>query len=336
MVKLISPKCGSVVRTQTDVQREFIKRIAEDGTDAAIEWLLPLKAGKEQSYPMSLVLSWEGDGSRSYEVVLSERDDIADGFTYMTEEEKLVVTNHKVGQKYFVFVNGERVGDFKTADEKFRFIKIDGVLNVRDVGGIAIKQGLLYRGADITDAYAITEEGKATFCRELGIRTEINLRKECGPIRESPLDECGVQSVWLPYRPYKEIFELEHRLGICNVFEFLSYESNYPIFFHCFGGADRTGMIALFLRALLGESEDDILTDYELTSLSTYAGGRAEGIVAEGLRSRNYEYFSEFYSMLKGYSETGNINEAVHNFLLRCGLSEATLTKVKKIIGAEK
>ena len=74
MVKLISPKCGGVVRTQTDVQREFIKRIAEDGTDAAIEWLLPLKAGKEQSYPMSLVLSWEGDGSRSYEVVLSERE----------------------------------------------------------------------------------------------------------------------------------------------------------------------------------------------------------------------------------------------------------------------
>ena len=91
MVKLISPKCGSVVRTQTDVQREFIKRIAEDGTEAAIEWLLPLKAGKEQSYPMSLVLSWEGDGSRSYEVVLSERDDIADGFTYVTEEEKLAV-----------------------------------------------------------------------------------------------------------------------------------------------------------------------------------------------------------------------------------------------------
>jgi hypothetical protein len=49
---------------------------------------------------------------------------------------------------------------------------------VRDVGGINIKEGLVYRGCEINHEYRLTEEGKAIFKDQLGIRTEINLRKE--------------------------------------------------------------------------------------------------------------------------------------------------------------
>ena len=41
------------------------------------------------------------------------------------------------------------------------------------------------------------------------------------------------------------------------------------VYFHCHGGADRTGTLAFLLEALLGVSESDLSKDFELT---TYAG----------------------------------------------------------------
>ncbi len=39
-----------------------------------------------------------------------------------------------------------------------------------------------------------------------------------------------------------------------------------PVYFHCIGGADRTGTLAFLIEALLGVSELDMNIDYELTS----------------------------------------------------------------------
>ena len=38
------------------------------------------------------------------------------------------------------------------------------------------------------------------------------------------------------------------------------------VFFHCAGGADRTGSLAFLIEALLGVSESDLSKDYELTT----------------------------------------------------------------------
>ena len=38
------------------------------------------------------------------------------------------------------------------------------------------------------------------------------------------------------------------------------------IYFHCIGGADRTGTLAFLIEALLGVSENDLSKEYELTS----------------------------------------------------------------------
>ena len=65
--------------------------------------------------------------------------------------------------------------------------------------------------------------------------------------------------------------------------EFLSHEENYPIYFHCRGGADRTGSYAFVLGALLGMSLDDLILDYEITSLSIW-----------GTRLRKHKLFVPF------------------------------------------
>lgn len=58
-----------------------------------------------------------------------------------------------------------------------------------------------------------------------------------------------------------KIFEEEYKENICEIMNFFAEESNYPIYFHCMGGADRTRMIALYLQALVGEAEEDIYLD---------------------------------------------------------------------------
>lgn len=47
-----------------------------------------------------------------------------------------------------------------------------------------------------------------------------------------------------------------------------SVEKDEPVYFHCIGGADRTGTLAFLTGALLGVSELDLNIDYELTSFN--------------------------------------------------------------------
>ena len=334
MPMLICPKNGEIIDTHTELQNEFIKRIEKDGTEAALEWFLPIKNFMECSAPRPLRFAWSVDGSKSYLFELSETEDFKDPIIRKTDKNSLSITNLKTGQKYFWRVNGSDIYSFETMNNKFRFIEIGGVHNVRDVGGINVKQGLLYRGADLQNGYDISEDGKDTFVNELKIKTELNLRRDTPfPYPHSPAGE-NVRYVRLIYRPYKEIFEDEHRRGIVEIMNFLSDESVYPVFLHCLGGADRTGMIALYIRALLGECDEDIFIDYELTSLSNYAGGLEEGSTDTGSRSRNSKYVKEFFEMYAKY-EGNNLAERTESFLLECGVTRETIEKIRKIFAKQ-
>ena len=332
MIELILPENGSLIDTHTETQNTFIRMIKEKGIDEALEWLLPVKDDKECSRPTEIKFEWKCDDAQEYTFELSESDDFALAETIKTKEKFLYVTNLKIGQKYFWRVNGCEPSCFETLDNEYRFINIDGVLNVRDVGGIKIKQGLLYRGADVDHEYKISDEGIETFVNQLKIKTQMSLRKEHP--EEPPFSAFSdkVNYKRLPYRPYVEIFYDEYRNGVRNIMEYLTDESNYPIYFHCAGGADRTGMIAMYLRALMGESEEEILIDYELTSLSTYAMGLIEGVRARGFRNRNNDYFVDFLDRLGYDKKEKNLVEKIKAFLYECGVTEEVVEKIKSII----
>ena len=114
------------------------------------------------------------------------------------------------------------------------------------------------------------------------------------------------------------------------IFHLLALESTYPVYIHCMGGADRTGMIALYLRALLGESDEDIHLDYELTALSTYAAGAKEG--ADGFRSRYAPYYRAFLDRLQDYAPGKTLKEAVPAFLCHCGIPREQLDTIRKML----
>ena len=332
MVELQFPANGMTVDTYTNIQKTFMEKIRTQGTTSALDWLMEEKKGQERSHPLPICFQWEQDGSVDYIVELSETEDFASVYSCTVQEPRCQIDNLKVGMTYYWRVNGCSPFSFRTINNGYRFVHIDGLLNVRDIGGIKIKQGLLYRGADVERDYHITPDGKKTFTEQLQIRTQLDLRKEKPPREGASTVGESVRYVRLPYRPYKECFEDEHRAGICRIMEFLADESNYPIYFHCQGGADRTGMIALFLRALVGETDEQILVDYELTSLSTYAAGLTEGVRALGFRNRNGDYFVEFLSLLDEYGPGQSLAEKVPSFLLSCGVTQQTIDKVCMII----
>ena len=264
---------------------------------------------------------------------VSETSDFEKSAVYQTAEASISLTNLKIAQKYFVRINGEDTGYFETEDEKYRFIKIDGLLNVRDIGGINAKQGMVYRGSELFgERYNITDRGRDTFCRELGIKTELNVRNDLDIQRPHSLGGESVAYVLLACRPYAEIFREHNRERYRIIFDFLAKEENYPIYIHCSAGADRTGTLVLFLRALLGESEEDIFTEYELTSLSAFDTGHAEGVSDRGVRSRWADYFVKFLAEFEANYPKMTLREKVRAYLIDCKISEKTIDKVVSIL----
>ncbi|MBR5554158.1 MAG: tyrosine-protein phosphatase [Clostridia bacterium] len=330
-LNILYPTEGFVFDTHTDMQNEFIEKIRNHGIDDALNWLERVKNNKECSYPSELTFKWEGSSECGYTFEISKNPDFSDSYNMVCEVPSCTLYNFEVGERYYWRVNGGRKNSFYTKNNSVRFIKIDGALNVRDVGGNKIKQGLIFRGSDLSTNYKITETGKKVFLNILKIKTEIELRKEMGDETVSAVGDM-VRYKYLPYRPYKEIFEEEHRTGIKNIMEFLSNEDNYPVYIHCLGGADRTGMVALFLRALVGESDEMIHTDYELTSLSSYAGDITEGADKNGFRRRNSDYYTEFLDMLDVYAPSEPLSKKIRNFLFDCGVTNECIEKIIKII----
>ena len=161
-----------------------------------------------------------------------------------------------------------------------RNLYVDGITNVRDVGGWKtldggrVRQGLLFRGSKLAanknaKQILITEKGIATLRDELGVRSEIDLRLETqlGGLTSSPLGN----TVNFYSRPmeddYNTMFTTASNLqNVRAVFALLADESNYPIYFHCSIGADRTGLIAILFLDAFGADREVIIRDYMSTN----------------------------------------------------------------------
>jgi protein tyrosine/serine phosphatase len=111
-----------------------------------------------------------------------------------------------------------------------------------DIPRFAILNTGLYRGGQPT------EKG-FQFLKQTGIKTVINLRAEDNSEAEL-VEKLGMNYIQIPVdeaRPWSQV-----RPGaIAKYFELINNPANYPIFFHCLRGADRTGAFAAFYRMAL-------------------------------------------------------------------------------------
>lgn len=332
-IRLLSPAEGETVSLYTDTQRTFRgeeeRRASLDGT-LTFKWYALEDTGVERSVPAPVRFVYEdGEEGNHYIVLVSEWEDLRDPHAVFTTEKEALLYNLKAGVRYYWCVqkDGVRspVSSFVTALDLPRCVRIDGVSNVRDFGGYAveggrIRQGLLYRGSEFEIHTHPSPEG-ANELRALGIRTDLDLRGEAkGKVLYPTSALFGMKYVLLPTVPYGAVFAKEHKTNTRRFFMLLAKKSAYPIYFHCWGGADRTGTLAFLLGAFLGMRKEDLIYEYEFTSLSRW-----------GTRTRNHPPFMAFVEAFEAYEGATYPEKATAFLRDGLGIPEETLARIKEI-----
>ena len=300
LLELKKPTQNATVSLQTATQKTFIaqeeQRAKMDG-NLTFRWYALEKEGTDRTIPRPVEFAWE-DREESenrqgyYFLLVSETEDMVAPQVYITGDCHFPVYNLKVDTVYYWCVqkNGKRseISVFRTEYTLPRNLKIDNLSNFRDMGGYKvqngrIRQGLVYRGGEFEQHIHLSPEGVKELKR-LGIRTELDMRGEVKDTVDFTTAELfGIRRVYVPCIPYEGVFDSPKRKMCKDFYKVFASVKNYPIYFHCWGGADRTGTFAFILGAFLGMSIEDLIYEYEYTSLSVW-----------GTRSRNYEKFQAF------------------------------------------
>jgi len=336
-----------------------------DICDDIIRGYLEAKDAKNQYFWLStysgqkydhqvLSLDWYRDGSLSYTIYFSENADFSNSTTITTKYSNVEGTTLIPGKTYYWKVIGTLTADalgggrIKVKDVPVRWINIDGVGNVRDMGGWkttsgkTVKYGMLYRGRKLEN---VTEEGIATI-KQLGLKTELDIRYASQKFQtpgtgmnyefiESPGQYDGVM------KNEPEVFKASYK----RLFEVLSDESNYPFYAHCNAGADRTGTYAFIVNGLLGVSYEDLTRDFELTSFSSsgkrWRGKGTGGTFAEGddvmqEDSNNTVAWGRLYKTMMAYgAENGctTLQSSIEHWLLNyIGVPQSHIDSFKSIM----
>ena len=323
------------IKIHTSLQDDFL----EDNYQAVGRYA----SGQEElSRPNPVELSWKfkKQENANFIVKISENKDLSNPIIMETSSLSVSVYNLKIGTKYYWNVSADDYDNsYTSATDTFeiegygpRNLYVDGVTNVRDVGGwkiddtYRVKQGLFYRSGRFNTSESstvikeITSAGEKVLLEDLKIKSEMDLRRidnnEVGSITSSVLGD-SVTYFSCPMEWNGNILELNTEM-VRHIFsDILSKEENYPLIFHCNIGTDRTGMIAYLLNGLLGVSEDDLYYDYLFSNF-----GRIGGLRTAGSISNNY------VATIK-YTDGDTLPQKISNYLLSIGVTSEEINAIK-------
>lgn len=165
----------------------------------------------------------------------------------------------------------------------------DILINCRDLGGMPLKDGKVFRKGMIfrSGALSLINDDAYKKLFQDGIRTVIDLRSEPevrrygNPYKDLPGADFYEVSLFVGDPDAKEDPTMEflrtHHLGdfYCIILEELGdrivkilriiKDCDGPILFHCAHGKDRTGVIAALLYLLAGADQEDVVTNYKVS-----------------------------------------------------------------------
>lgn len=194
-------------------------------------------------------------------------------------------------------------------------------VNCRDLGGWAcdggtVRYGLLVRGGEPNPA------DRELMVDKIGIKTEVQLL----PVSEQATDykqksPWGID--WAGNDTNETFYGLEKPYLWKKVLDAImdSVLHSKPVYFHCGIGADRTGVVAMCLEAILGVSRADVDMDFELTNF--YMGWQS---LSGGIyRSRVYSTYKALMSAVNNVTLANGLTDSFRNrwvsFALSCGVS---------------
>ena len=292
----------------------------------------PLNTGKTVSFQYEVTGLPTGTQVKSAVLELSEHEDYRDPEIYNLnlDDTTLELDFLKTGTKYYYRVllelnNANTIGTTGTFETQAspRILSIDGITNVRDLGGWqvadgrTIKQGLIYRGTELDGAveadYCLTERGLQQMTEELGIRFDMDLRAK-GP---NHLDALGTDVTHKYYAVAMYYAILDNQEQLRELFSDLAEPENYPVYIHCTYGRDRTGSVCYLLEALLGVSDSDLEREYSLTAFTN-----------------SYINLPELNALIERISMfSGNTTqEKVEGYLLSIGVTPQQIASIREIL----
>ena len=343
----------------------------------AAEWEKSEKSDESKGIEIEFTPA-ESLKGKEYTVYYSSNPEFHNAKTIKTSDTKAYIKNLFVNEKYYVKVAADgkssQTINFTTGDYP-RWIDARPMFNVRDMGGYMtssgqrIRQGLIYRGGEITPAVgwkanswssytgdvggrytgsdgkmvdqhitSQTDESKEVFRNVMGMigGLEIDLRSSG---ERNGYTKCGfAENNDISYM-LKEINSYDSpmkdankRALIKDVFEAFAQADQHPVYFHCYGGADRTGVIGFMLGAVLGMSYTDLVIDFELTSYSSNPSRNYRS----HLRSGPYNYWPRMIDYLKNtlnWNDSKTIKESMEYFLVNdCKISQNTIDTIRNIM----
>ena len=211
--------------------------------------------------------------------------------------------------------------------------------NFRDMGGWMtldgrrVRQGLAFRSAafDSTSTDTIHPGrihiglGDQEFLlNTLKLKSDIDLRsaQETANAPQSPLGS-AVQYFPCPVPSYAGAFTADGKAKFGAAFHLLANPDNYPLVFHCVGGADRTATLAIFLNGLLGVSRKDLECDWECTFLPDLP------CLQNNCERRCCSLV--FRELEKYGTPEDTLAKRIEIYLLDCGVTEEEIRAIRKL-----
>ena len=310
--------------------------------------------------------------NKEYTISYGLKADLSDAKTLVTSNTSVRIKNLLVNQKYYFKVSADGkdsvISDFKTGDYP-RWIDARPMFNVRDMGGYMtssgqrIKQGLVYRGGEINSktgwygSQRYTDDFGNTDTRDGHIVTQTDaskraFREDMGMINGLEVDlRSGSETNGYPVTSnvcnfaenkdisYKMLSISSYANGMKNntsqikqLFEAFAQSDAHPVYYHCYGGADRTGVVGFMLGALLGMSYTDLVIDFELTSYSSNPSRNYRS----HLRNGPWNEWPGMVTYLKndlGWGTTKTIKDGMEEYLkTKCNVSQTTIDTIRNIM----
>jgi protein-tyrosine phosphatase len=180
-----------------------------------------------------------------------------------------------------------------------RHLDWEGCFNARDLGGLRAVDGRATRWRRIVRADALDSltAGGWDAAVDHGVRTVIDLRNEDERAADAAPRPASITTVHLPLdashdREFWDVWASGWQFG--TPLYYLPHLERFPersaavlaaivraepgaVVFHCGGGRDRAGQIAMLVLALAGVAAEDIAADYELSAERLPARWAARG-----------------------------------------------------------
>ena len=323
----------------TELQKAFLEYDGQYGKCPA-DLYPDGTAHLSDSLPITLTWNYElpeGKEVDHYSVIYGQKRDLSDGYRVEgNDEETISFNNAFLGRNYYqliaTFTNGSTeegpIRHLEVNSSYPRNLTIEGMTNCRDIGGRIlpngerIKQGLIYRTSGKNQNGSLTDKTKEEMVNHLGVKNEINLAGDSSSYNLKLDGTTLITSCRMDTSSTGGFHHFSRNAeAVKNFFYFIANEENYPLFYHCKIGTDRTGLCTVLLHGLLGMSLNDIYQDYLFSNFGKIGEKRGIGT------GDSHDMLKYVDDILTFSGKT--FQDKVYNLLLAIDVSKETLDRVR-------